>query len=245
LEKVLRVVRPTAEDLNTVRIDSNLSYEMHLRQVIRRESLIGWSFLWQFAGRKAMNLQFTEAQSSWPEAPPILQSLYRVFVLSDEIAAMKSIYNRMEQVASQPYYKAAGEWDKLNESARAETFYPCSMMLPMLMPAEKAAHRAAARSDAMHNAAVLALAICRYQIKNLRLPEKLNELVPNFCYAVPTDPFDGKPMRYKRTEKGAVIYSIGIDMVDDGGKALDDKTQEGDITFELEQKPLTIQAGHE
>jgi len=32
------------------------------------------------------------------------------------------------------------------------------------------------------------------------------------------DPFDGKPMRVKQTPKGLVVYSIGLDFKDDGGK---------------------------
>jgi hypothetical protein len=34
---------------------------------------------------------------------------------------------------------------------------------------------------------------------------------------LPTDPFDGQPMRLAETEKGIVIYSIDGDLVDDGG----------------------------
>ena len=36
--------------------------------------------------------------------------------------------------------------------------------------------------------------------------------------AVPTDPFDGQPLRYLRTNKGVAIYSIGRDQTDDGGQ---------------------------
>jgi hypothetical protein len=32
------------------------------------------------------------------------------------------------------------------------------------------------------------------------------------------DPFDGKPLRYKRTEPGYMVYTIGPDGVDDGGR---------------------------
>jgi len=36
-------------------------------------------------------------------------------------------------------------------------------------------------------------------------------LVPGQLSAVPADPFDGKPLRFKRLTKGYVIYSIGKD----------------------------------
>ncbi len=50
-----------------------------------------------------------------------------------------------------------------------------------------------------------------------RLPKSLEELVPTYVDAVPADPFDGQSMRFARTDKGIVIYSISDDLVDDGG----------------------------
>jgi len=35
---------------------------------------------------------------------------------------------------------------------------------------------------------------------------------------MPLDPFDGAPLRYKPLAKGYVVYSIGPDGHDDGGK---------------------------
>ena len=50
---------------------------------------------------------------------------------------------------------------------------------------------------------------------------------------MPLDPFDGKPMRMKRTKHGLIVYSIGPDMVDNGGVPVDHQKQTGDIAFEL------------
>ncbi|GEM_PF-2840011 len=62
-----------------------------------------------------------------------------------------------------------------------------------------------------------ALAIERYRLKNEKLPKELKELVPEFLESVPEDPFDGKPVRYKPQEKGYWLYSVGRDLVDNGG----------------------------
>ena len=35
--------------------------------------------------------------------------------------------------------------------------------------------------------------------------------------AVPTDPYDGKPISLKRTDEGLIIYSVGQDKIDNGG----------------------------
>ncbi len=66
-------------------------------------------------------------------------------------------------------------------------------------------------------AARTALAIEGFREAQKRLPESLAELVPKCIEAVPLDPFDGKPLRFKKLEKGYVVYSIGQDGADQGG----------------------------
>jgi hypothetical protein len=51
-----------------------------------------------------------------------------------------------------------------------------------------------------------------------RWPATLEDLVKaRLLSAVPTDPIDNQPLRYRRTKEGIVIYSIGLDMKDDQG----------------------------
>ena len=52
----------------------------------------------------------------------------------------------------------------------------------------------------------------------LSLPDSLAQLVPKYLAAFPDDPYDGKPLSYKKlSPKGNVVYSIGRNRVDDGG----------------------------
>jgi hypothetical protein len=69
--------------------------------------------------------------------------------------------------------------------------------------------------------AITALAIERFRIKENRLPQTLDELVPEYLKEVYIDPFDGKSLKYKWAESGYMVYSIGMDCVDDGGKSRD------------------------
>ena len=59
------------------------------------------------------------------------------------------------------------------------------------------------------------VALRGYKKKHGKLPESLGELVPEFIEEVPTDPFDGNPVRYSKTNK--LVYSIGRDLVDTDG----------------------------
>lgn len=74
-----------------------------------------------------------------------------------------------------------------------------------------------------------ALAIERWRLAhNGRLPDSLADLAPGFLPSIPLDPFDEKPLRYKKSEHGYMVYSIGPDLVDDGGKKRTYPTKESD-----------------
>jgi len=86
--------------------------------------------------------------------------------------------------------------------------------------------------------AITTLAVERYRLATGNLPDRLDQLVPKFLDKVPADPFDLRPLRYKRLSKGYIVYSVGEDQIDDGGK---EKNAEGrtyqsgaDITFTVE-----------
>ena len=106
----------------------------------------------------------------------------------------------------------------------------------MLFPALSRCSETVARADAQRNLMRLALVMYRYQAGHGRLPSKVDELVPDFIPAVPQDPFDGKPLRMKKTDRGLVLYSIGPDMTDNGGAKFEPATKTGDITFTVKEK---------
>ncbi len=61
------------------------------------------------------------------------------------------------------------------------------------------------------------LACERYRLATGAWPETLDDLVPRYLEAAPIDPFDGKPIRYAHIEEGIKLWSIGMDMTDNGG----------------------------
>jgi ABC-type transport system involved in multi-copper enzyme maturation permease subunit len=80
---------------------------------------------------------------------------------------------------------------------------------------------------------VAMLAAERYRLARGNWPTSLNDLVPAFLREVPTDPFDGKPLRLRRLADGVVIYSVGLDGIDNGGK----------IDWDLSRLPLPSSIG--
>lgn len=65
---------------------------------------------------------------------------------------------------------------------------------------------------------VTAIALKRHQLRHNNLPATLAELVPEFLPAVPIDPADGQPLRYRLNGDGTFhLYSVGKDGRDNGG----------------------------
>jgi hypothetical protein len=97
----------------------------------------------------------------------------------------------------------------------------------------------AGRCAALMRDAQTALAIERYRLANGKLPGQLSYLIPTFLPSVPSDPFDGKPLRYKTLAKGYVVYSVGDDREDNGGTERNSKglsyVPGTDITFTVER----------
>ncbi len=87
-----------------------------------------------------------------------------------------------------------------------------------LTPSMKRAFELDLKATATVLAARTALAAERYRLEKGRFPDKLEDLVPIYLEAVPFDPFNGKPMRYRVDPDGLIVYSIGEDKRDDGGK---------------------------
>jgi len=116
---------------------------------------------------------------------------------------------------------------------------PWHFLLRMMVPVLDYTLNKSAACDAKMRDARSALAIERYRLANGKLPGQLTDLVPAFLPSVPTDPFDGKPLRYKTLAKGYVVYSVGEDREDNGGT---EKNSKGisyvpgtDITFTVER----------
>jgi hypothetical protein len=109
----------------------------------------------------------------------------------------------------------------------------------LLLPSISPLASKAAQCDAKIRDAQAALAVERYRLANGKLPSQLSDLVPTFLPAVPSDPFDGKPLRYKTLAKGYVVYSVGDDREDNGGAEKDSKgvswVPGTDITFTVER----------
>ena len=111
--------------------------------------------------------------------------------------------------------------------------------LSSIIPIESSIISIELRTIAYLRTARTALAVLRYRLAAGRFPDALTDLVPAYLDAVPTDPFDGKDLRYEKLGVGFVVYSVGEDLHDDGGTEKPTrKTKESpnwDVTFIVER----------
>lgn len=94
--------------------------------------------------------------------------------------------------------------------------------------------RQSLRSRAYLRCAAAGMAVERYRLRHGSLPPDLSALVPDTMDAVPLDPFDGEPLRYRVDEGRYAIYSIGENETDDGGTIGADERWPLDYVFRLD-----------
>lgn len=71
---------------------------------------------------------------------------------------------------------------------------------------------------AMRRIVAVRLACRAYHLRNRRPPSTLTALVPQYLAAVPEDPYTASRLAYRVRNGSALVYSLGPDGKDDGGK---------------------------
>jgi hypothetical protein len=132
-------------------------------------------------------------------------------------AAHLRLATRVVEVSRLPLEQQAAAIADIESAAKREGGLPLLVYFRFYPSLTKmtAAHL---RSQAHLRCAVVAVAAERYRLRHQRWPEALGDLVQRgLLKDVPTDPFDGRPLRWRLLGDGAVIYSVGDDGADDGG----------------------------
>ncbi|SPE59517.1 conserved membrane hypothetical protein [Verrucomicrobia bacterium] len=96
---------------------------------------------------------------------------------------------------------------------------PYDVFAKRYLPADANALRRFAWAQAAVDQARVACALEQYRLANGQFPATLEELAPQFISKLPNDVINGQPLKYRRTEDGQfVLYSVGWNETDDGGK---------------------------
>ena len=161
-------------------------------------------------------------------ADPLEASAYRVFMLGDDLAAHRDFTTEMDRAARMPYWQAREQLRNLEQEVRN---HPGGVLTAILLPAVGRAMEMAALGDARRDTARIGLALYAYRAKNGRFPAKLDDLAPEFIAAVPSNPFDGKPMKLTLTEGGVTVDSSAPALPEQEKKSFQINPKNSEVTF--------------
>ncbi len=92
-------------------------------------------------------------------------------------------------------------------------------------------HETRCEDDLLISATQALLALRAHKMETGKDPVWLGELVDRYLPKVLQDPFDGKPLRYAAGKK--LVYSVGMDLIDSGGREPRKGSQTGDRVFRI------------
>lgn len=97
------------------------------------------------------------------------------------------------------------------------------LVMPALMKVTEAHDRALQTDRNLQ----LAFALAAYRADKGAYPKALAGLAPAYLTAVPDDLFSGKPLAYRPAAGGYLLYSVGVNGKDDGGRTYGEGLDEG------------------
>jgi len=184
-------------------------------------------------------------QSRQPDWDQVLRTVNHWYTRLAEVAGETNAARR--HAAAEVYTKdfmaywnppQRGLWGTLWTGQRTQaggyTERVARRLLRMLMPSMGwgAEYREQAAQHGLLAQVALALAV--HKAERGAYPASLAALAPGILKAVPPDRFSGGPLRYRREGGGYILYSLGVDLDDDGGREVSDGDDDGDIVVRVE-----------
>ena len=147
---------------------------------------------------------------AWLYASPIARPWFNM----DE-AAYAGIMDRFHEAVQLPYYEAKPLLDQIEQDV--EDLPVTRVLSRMLLPALARSCAAQARLEATLDLTQMGIAIEHYHGVHGEYPGTLEAIASELGGAVPVDPFTGQPYHYRPSGGTFLLYSIGMDLEDDGG----------------------------
>jgi hypothetical protein len=115
----------------------------------------------------------------------------------------------MREANWQPFDNAIYGWDPIDKVRE-----PALALIVSLSSVQQRAEMVLGHRDGI----VLRIALELYRRKNGQYPKTLGQLVPEYLPQVPADRISGGEVKYKLLKGRPLIYSVGADQDDDGGR---------------------------
>lgn len=95
------------------------------------------------------------------------------------------------------------------------------------------------RNNMRFEITLLALGLVAFHDDNGRYPDSLSQLKPKYARRIPIDRFSGEKLIYKRIDGGFLLYSVGANRKDEGGKGYNEgpETEDDDLPIRIPPWP--------
>ena len=107
------------------------------------------------------------------------------------------------------------------------------ILIGLMVPAFGRIQHAADRSEQTHRNLALAFALAAYQRDHRQYPKNLEAVAPMYLAKIPNDLFTGKALIYRPSANGYLLYSVGVNRQDDGGRSSDDAPHCDDLPVRM------------
>jgi hypothetical protein len=113
-----------------------------------------------------------------------------------------------------------------------------NLVLSILLPAIDKVQESADRNEQTQRNLQLAFALAAFKADKGAFPKKLSELTPKYLPEVPDDLFSGMALIYQPDAKGYLLYSVGLNGENDGGRGRDDDPPGDDLSVRIPFREL-------
>jgi hypothetical protein len=108
-----------------------------------------------------------------------------------------------------------------------------NVMISLLWPAFMKVQESSERREQYQRNLSLAFALAAYQRDKGRYPAKLDDLIPAYLKTIPNDLFSDEPLIYRPMDKGYLLYSVGLNGIDEDGRGYGDEPRGDDLSVRM------------
>lgn len=112
------------------------------------------------------------------------------------------------------------------------------VLVTLISPAVRKVQDAGDRQIQIQGNLQTAFALAAYRKDTGKYPAKLDDLAPKYIAVVPGDTFNGDKLKYKVEKDGFLIWSVGANGMDEGGRWYDDEPRGDDPRVRMPLPPL-------
>jgi hypothetical protein len=142
---------------------------------------------------------------------------YGLLFLDEELASAENLFNLMLRELAKPYPESLRGWGEVEH--QVNTPGPATLTR-LAFQAHVRWAPAVARADAADRVIQFGTAVAAYRAGEGKYPARAEDVVPKYLPQIPPDPFTGEPLKFATRAGGVVVYSVGPDLVDDGGRPM-------------------------